>query len=458
MSSNDNEKNKKYSKNKDDTNYIKKTEQYVNLKVSGRLFPTWILTNFNRYKLPEIFIDGTDPCNDKKINNELHKYQEFVGKYLDYNSPHRDILLYHGLGSGKSRTAINVYNILYNYSPEWNVFIILKATLKESTWYGELNKWLQKEEKEFRYKNIKFISYDAPNADKLFLEAVKSVDVSKKSMYIIDEAHNFIKNVYTNISSKQGRRALTIYEHIIQDKKDNDTTRVILISGSPAIHVPFELALTLNLLRPNIFPKSESLFNQLYVSTGAYPIINPTTKNNFQRRIIGLVSHYIGATPDFFAKKVVNYVDIPMSEYQLNIYDHYEKIEEKIARKSRSKSSNYKTYTRQSCNFVFPFMEQGLSGETRPRPKDFKITDHDIKLFSKDEKIDKDIYYKLTEYQTKTQLFIDSFNKFLKQKLNEDIRNNHTLADDMEKFKKMFCITIVLHIIKAIGISIINNN
>ena len=30
---------------------------------------------------------------------------------------------------------------------------------------------------------------------------------------------NFINNVYTNINSKQGRRALTIYEHIIQEKK-----------------------------------------------------------------------------------------------------------------------------------------------------------------------------------------------------------------------------------------------
>ena len=52
------------------------------------------------------------------------------------------------------------------------------------------------------------------------------------------------------MSSKQGRRALTIYEHIIQDKKDNDGVRVILISGSPAINIPFELALAFNLLRP----------------------------------------------------------------------------------------------------------------------------------------------------------------------------------------------------------------
>lgn len=420
--------------------YKKKNEHYVNLKVNGRLFPTWILANFKKFKLPEIFIDGSDPCNNKKTSAELRKYQEFLGKYLDYNSPYRDILIYHGLGSGKTRTAINIYNVLYNYSPDWNVFILLKATLKESTWFKELEAWLQKEEKEFRRSNIEFVSYDAPNADKMFIDKVKNADAAKKSLYIIDEAHNFINNVYTNMSSKQGRRALTIYEHIIQDKKDNDGVRVILISGSPAINIPFELALTFNLLRPDIFPKSEALFNQMYISTDAYPIINPATKNNFQRRIMGLVSHYIGATPDFYAKKITIPVDIPMSEYQSEIYTHYEQIEEKIARKMRSSSSgNYKSYTRQSCNFVFPIMGQGLSGETRPRPRDFKIKESEIEAVTKgkvDEK-DKGKYYQVNDYLQKTEEFANAFDAFLKGKLDSDIKNGHTLIDDIKYLKKI---------------------
>jgi superfamily II DNA or RNA helicase len=417
----------------------KKTDQYINLKVNGRLFPTWILANFNRYKLPEIFIDGSDPCNEKKTSGELRKYQEFLGKYLDYNSPYRDILIYHGLGSGKTRTAINIYNVLYNYSPDWNVFVLLKATLKESTWMKELESWLQKEEKEFRKSNIEFISYDAPNADKVFLEKVKNADAAKKSMYIIEESHNFINNVYTNLSSKQGRRALTIYEHIIQDKKDNDGVRVIMISGSPAINVPFELALMFNLLRPDIFPKSEAQFNQMYVSNDAYPVINAATKNNFQRRIMGLVSHYIGSTPEFYAKKVVNYVDIPMSDYQALIYKHYEEIEEKIARKARSSSSgNYKSYTRQSCNFVFPFMAQGLTGETRPRPRDFKVNETEIEMMTKGkgDEANKEKYYQVSEYLQKVDEFANAFDGFLRKKLDEDLRNKHTLIDDFRKFKE----------------------
>ena len=425
-----------------------KTEKYINLKLNGRLFPSWIMANYDRYKLPEIFLDDSDPCNDVKIGTELKKYQEFVGKYLDYNSPYKDILLYHGLGSGKTRTTINIYNVLYNYSPGWNVFILLKATLRDSTWIPELERWLQKEEKEFRNANINFISYDAPNADKQFFDKVKSADASKKSMYIIDEVHNFISNVYTNLAAKQGRRALSIYEHIIQDKKDNDSVRVVLISGSPAINTPFELGLLFNLLRPGIFPTSESQFNQLYVLSNTFSVINPANINNFQRRIIGLVSHYIGATPDYYPKEIVHYIDIPMSEYQSLIYKHFETIEEVIEKKSKGSGGNYKSYTSQSCNFVFPEMSQGLSGETRPRPRDYKINESDIDMVMKNKETDPDskTYYRVSEYLKQTEIFCNAFDMYIKNKFDEDIKNKYTIKDDIDKLHQITIEKYVKHI------------
>ena len=419
--------------------YEKRERKYVSLKINGKLFPSWVMKNFSRFKLPEIFLDGSDPCNETKTKKELRKYQEFLSRYLDYNSPYRDILIYHGLGSGKTRTAINIYNILYNSSPDWNVFVLLKATLKESTWVKELEMWLQSDEKEFRHANIHFISYDAPNADKLFLETVKNVDAAKKSMYIIEECHNFINNVYTNMSSKQGRRALTIYEHIIRDKKDNDGVRVIMISGSPAINIPFELALTFNLLRPGIFPNLETEFNRMYVSSDGYPTINPAKKNNFQRRILGLVSYYIGATPEYFAQKAINYVDVPMSDYQADIYEYYEKIEEAIARKMRSASGgNYKSYTRQSCNFVFPAMKQGMNGETRPRPRDFKVKESEILAVTKGKVDDnkKDKYYKVNDYLVRANEFIEELDRHFGTLTAADKEKGHTIRNDADALLK----------------------
>ena len=167
---------------------MSKIKKYIDLKTNGRLFPSWVLANFKEYKLPEIIRESgdDDACNPKaKMKKEMRKYQLFLTKFLDYNSPYHDILIYHGVGSGKTATTINIYNMLYNYTPGWNVFLLLKASLKDDPWLQGLNEWLSANEKQFRMENIKFISYDAPNADSAFLNAVKSSDTSKKSLSLI---------------------------------------------------------------------------------------------------------------------------------------------------------------------------------------------------------------------------------------------------------------------------------
>lgn len=421
-----------------------KNKKYIDLKINGRLFPTWVLANFKKYKLPEIMQDD-DPCN-KNTKLELRKYQIFLSKFLDYNSPYKNILIYHGLGSGKTRSAINIYNMLYNYNSNWNVFILLKATLKNN-WLNEMDKWLANEDKNQRLENVYFISYDSPIADKQFLDAINSSDSSKNSIYIIEESHNFINNVYSNISSKQGRRALTIYEHIIQDKKDNYTTRVVLLSGTPAINKPFELSLLFNLLRPSIFPMNEMEFNELYITDSSYPILNDAKKNSFQRRILGLVSYYLGATPDYFASKKIHFIDIEMSKYHEELYSYFEEIEEKQARRAKSRSTSqsgseiYKAYTRQSCNFVFPLMGQGVSGESRPRPGNFKKT---IKISQKidegkENKINKDSKKSvdIDDYLSAVKKYTNSFDIYLEEKQNKDRKGTNTLESDINKLNKM---------------------
>ena len=116
----------------------------------------------------------------------------------------------------------------------------------------DLKNWLSNDEKALRFKNIKFVHYDSPFADKDFIELIKKSDSSKQSMYVIDEMHNFIKNVYNNISTKQGKRAHVIYDYIQQEKKENDSTRIILLSATPAVNNPYEVTLHL-ILRPEVF-------------------------------------------------------------------------------------------------------------------------------------------------------------------------------------------------------------
>jgi hypothetical protein len=424
---------------------------YIKLNQNGRIFPTWIMKNFQKYILPEIVRkEGEDPC-DEKTKKELLLYQKFIGSFLDYKSSFKDLLIYHGLGSGKTVTAINVYNILFNYTPKWNVILLIKASLEKDPWLKDLQNWLSKDRYEERLKNIVFVHYDSPFADREFLEKIKNLDSSKPFLYIIDEVHQFINNVYNNISTKKGKRAIIIYEYIQLEKKEKSNTRILLLSATPAINNPFQLALIFNLLRPNIFPTNENTFNQLYISSANFASLNEDNKNMFQRRIMGLVSYYLGATPDKYAKKITHYKNILMNSYFEEIYNFFEEQEEKkeqINRKLRyakinSEESIYNAYTRQACNFVFPNIDSTINGETRPRPGKFKIREVETRIIDEGKQIDKKTELiksnkELKLYVETTKRFILNTIEYFKNYHRNDIKKKNTIQDDVEKFKKIY--------------------
>lgn len=437
------------------SNKSKNVDSYIDLKNNGRIFPSWVLHNFKSSKLPEIFRkENEDPCNiETKI--QLRKYQEFIGKYLGPKTPYNEILLYHGLGSGKTATSINVMNVFYNYDSNINFVLLIKASLRDDPWMKDLKRWLGRNPDELdvenvtklaRYSTLHFVHYDSPYADRDFLETMKKIDTTKPIMYIIDEVHNFIRNVYSNINSTSGRRAKVIYEYILKDKKENKDTKIILISATPIVNIPFELSLIFNLLRPGIFPSSEAEFNRTFVTKSAYPVLNPARKNLFQRRILGLVSYYTGATSDLYAEQSLEYVNLVMSPYQYDIYRIFEKLENEIQKKAQrfgKVSQLYRTYTRQASNFVFPRVNGQVNGELRPRPGKFRVSDKDADALEKGKKVNLDEKNKeskkmLEKYQEALITFVRETELYFREQHKADVKDGHTIYDDLEKFKNGF--------------------
>jgi ERCC4-related helicase len=138
-----------------------------------------------------------------------------------------------------------------------------------------------------------------------------------------------------------------------------------------------------------------------------------------------------------------------MSEYQEEIYDYFEEIEEVMAAKKKAKQSSaetYKSYTRQSMNFVFPAINQRVTGENRPRPNKFKISEKEADAMEMDEKaksklkFDKgDSAVNIIKYKKALEEYVESFDEWLKDKETDDKKKGRTLKDDvkiyLEKYK-----------------------
>ena len=403
------------------------------------LFPLWFMKNFKKFALDEIIDDpDVDPCT-KKVKKELQKYQSLLASYLDYASPFHDVLIYHGLGSGKTATAVNIISVLYNYNPDWNIFVILPATLKETAWFSNLEDWLSERNKEEIKQKIYFISSNSPTADQQFLELIKKVDSSKKSLYIIDEVHNFIHNVYTNLKSKKGKKALTIYQHIVNERQEGNDVRVLCLSATPIKAQPFELSLLFNLLRSNALPNEENKFNNLFLASDGYRVLNPDKKLLFQKRIIGLVSYYSSSNPNLYAKRKNHFLDLKMSDYHSQIYYLYETIEKKLEIQSKGKSKVYKTYTRQASNFVFPHTDK------RPRPSNFKLSQSEVDNYQRgktikgqDEEEKKQLLESLSMYKKECTKYIRDAFTYFNNVRQEDELKGRTIFDDIKDYLTIY--------------------
>ena len=208
-------------------------------------FPKKIANNYNFgiHKIPNFpLIESVDDFN--RVANKLcgsfetSLYQHFVSQYISYKSPYKSILLYHGVGVGKTCSAITMTESLLvsHDNKESVIWVIMPQSLKQSfklqvfdidthtfenimnqctgDIYVKLlniyknnfqnNKKLNAELKKLLKGRYKLFTYDG--FAKYISENYKDKIVEDK-VIIIDEAHNIRS---TNKKDKDSLKAETI--------------------------------------------------------------------------------------------------------------------------------------------------------------------------------------------------------------------------------------------------------
>jgi hypothetical protein len=85
----------------------------------------------SQFALPRIVNKKINPnaCNEMEL--QTYKYQAFVREFMRQGSPYRGILVYHGLGSGKTCTSIAAAEALYGQADK-KIIILTPISLREN--------------------------------------------------------------------------------------------------------------------------------------------------------------------------------------------------------------------------------------------------------------------------------------------------------------------------------------
>ena len=158
---------------------------------------------------------------------KVREHQSLPSQYISMETPYRGLLLYHGLGSGKTRTAIDIAE-----TGGFNeIIVILPASLK-SNFEKELETYGVTDRARYVFIHSNGLTrkvlgdfHDRYFDDKLI---------------IIDEVHNLTSGLTDHKSIKS-----KFYKKLL----DSQNSRFVLLSGTPMINHPVEIAHIVNLLR-----------------------------------------------------------------------------------------------------------------------------------------------------------------------------------------------------------------
>ena len=390
------------------------------MESSKNTFIENINLKYNQFKKDILSTNvGNNICKsmNNKTKQSIFKYQEFLFNYMkDLNNfannnnnkelDNRGLLIFHGLGSGKTTSGILLTESCRNYNLntknehyktknkyDRKVILMIPANLFFDPWIKEIsskcfqnceirdaiNKILKKEKKEKKLqekiieKLLEFdyhiIHYNAHSVKGGYRDKLLNIQSRKDSLnkytnkysdrnnvfddsvIIIDEFHNFINMISNKLKLD---KKVDIYE----DLQNSQNSRLFLLSGTPITNDPFEIAVTCNIIRGLNFNKNIKFednylkFKENFVDSNINSIKN---QNMLRRRFNGIISYNKGINDKAFATKIEENIYIPFSSNQEQGYRIAEKLIKKTADyRSDMKFDTSTLFKRKASNVILP--------------------------------------------------------------------------------------------------------
>ena len=293
-------------KPKESSIIISASAYYMN---NREIFTNFMASLFGKYKQNLLTDSEGATCDyDPDAPFSLMTHQKIVRDYLNLYTPYRGLLLYHGLGSGKTCSSIAIAegmkngkkiivmtpkSLRMNYLEELkkcgdelynkNQFWEFISTQAEPDLVDPLSKvltlsvefirkaggaWLVNMQKTSNFDTLEahekksltaqlnemigqkytFISYNGMRKSHLaVLSKSGTINPFDNAVVIIDEAHNFVSRIVNKLT-RTDTLSGALYEYLMNAQN----AKIVLLSGTPIINYPNEIAVLFNILRGKI--------------------------------------------------------------------------------------------------------------------------------------------------------------------------------------------------------------
>jgi len=295
----------------DEESFSSKLTQFKDFNIKARV---------HHASTPEELLQVADKLSNEPL--ELSTYQTVIRNFLSNETPYNGLLLFHGLGTGKTCSAITVaeehrqflkesglkryiyvlggLNIQDNFKKQlfdpsqliengsdWTYKGCVGNTLlREINLLGTRKEIIQRIQdviqKHYRFMGYrKFANY--------IHEHRRHLDELEHSMVIIDEVHNVKDETGRGFTPSKALDLLT--------KKT--TVKLLLLSATPMFNDPSEIVWILNLLNRN--DKRFELKNDIFTKDGD---LRESEKYRFLHHVRGYVSYVKGENPFTFPYRI----------------------------------------------------------------------------------------------------------------------------------------------------------
>ena len=324
----------------------------------------------------------------------LYDHQAMMSNFINPDTPYKGVLVFHGLGSGKTCVGVAIAEKFKPLVMKYNTKIIVLVTgpLMTESWKKSLitctnetylkqqdkNIYVNDEEKQKEEKNAiiqalqyyKFMSFKSFHkkvigeriVDKVGVDGGKATyrktddgdferDVAVDRIYnlnntviIVDEAHNLTGNTWGDALKLIIKNSLNL--------------KVVLMSGTPMKNLGSDVIEIMNFLRPE---DSQVERDKIFTNEKGHMMDFKKGGLEYLKNMMkGYISHIRGGDPLIFAKRVdkgvkpkellfTNVIRCYMSKFQRTTYDNAEKesAEDSLDRKAEA-----------VANFVFPGLSE----------------------------------------------------------------------------------------------------